>query len=314
MTLGGLPATGKVFEGGEYLIFNRFDPVITRVITDDTRIELWQTEPVYNVSTWTPTTWGLINSVRAPDGLRQQLVVIPAQYRALGGQVGLERLFTTITYTVYYSTTEDTIPPSIWEVRTHLTSSQANLTVDVTDFSGVVRTVAAYTAGDGIWRTADLAQTQGNSNMWTGSLPLAPRLEALSVTRTRYEGPTGIVGTLHDACRRAGVPAMSLWVSVPPYLGATENPKAALALLQTCDTLLGLKLNLAGLIERSLSFEKQVDAAIAGNDEVKTYVEELEKLIDAGGGPAAAAEAELPPAGEIIGDLEDFLRRQRGGG
>ena len=149
---------------------------------------------------------------------------------------------------------------------------------------------------------------------FTSEAPLAPRLEALSVTRTRYEGPTGIVGTLHDACRRAGVPAMSLWVSVPPYLGATENPKAALALLQTCDTLLGLKLNLAGLIERSLSFEKQVDAAIAGNDEVKTYVEELEKLIDAGGGPAAAAEAELPPAGEIIGDLEDFLRRQRGGG
>src|SRR3990170_2080075 len=125
---------------------------------------------------------------------------------------------------------------------------------------------------------------------FTSEKELAPRLEALAITRTRYEGPTGIVGILHDACRRAGVPAVSLWVSAPPYLGGTENPKAALALLETLDRLLHLGVDLAPMVGRSRSFEDRVNAAVAGNKEVRAYIEQLERRIDAGMGPTSAAE------------------------
>jgi proteasome assembly chaperone (PAC2) family protein len=56
---------------------------------------------------------------------------------------------------------------------------------------------------------------------------LAAKLGELRVTPTRYEGPTGIVGTMHDACRREGLSAVSLWAAVPHYLGTTQNPKGA---------------------------------------------------------------------------------------
>jgi hypothetical protein len=88
----------------------------------------------------------------------------------------VERRSTEITYTVYYSTTRDTIPPSIWEVRTLPGQDAVRVEVEVTDFSGVVRTVVAYTAGDGIWQTVELTQSP-DPNLWVGVLPKHARLE-----------------------------------------------------------------------------------------------------------------------------------------
>ncbi len=141
---------------------------------------------------------------------------------------------------------------------------------------------------------------------------LLRRLEALTITRGRYEGPTGIVGTLHDAWRRAQLPAASLWVGLPPYLGDATNPRGALTLLEILDKLFAFAPNLGALVEAAQAFEKQVDEALAGNEELRAYLAELEKRIDAGVEEASAPE--LPPAGDIIGDLEEFLRRQRRNG
>ena len=70
------------------------------------------------------------------------------------------------------------------------------------------------------------------------------KLAARSIMRSTYEGPTGIVGVLHDACRRAELPAASVWAASPYYLGQTPNPKTALGLLDSLDEVLALRLNL----------------------------------------------------------------------
>lgn len=138
------------------------------------------------------------------------------------------------------------------------------------------------------------------------------RLEGMTVSRARYEGPTGIVGTLHDAWRRHDLAAASLWAGLPPYLGDAVNPQGALALLERLDQLLGFAPDLTSLREASEKFEQQVNEALAGNLEMKAYVLELERRIDSG--IAEAGTPDLPPAGDLIGDLEEYLRRHRGGG
>ena len=138
---------------------------------------------------------------------------------------------------------------------------------------------------------------------------LQQRLEGLAITRTRYQGPTGIIGTMHDAWRSADLPAASLWVGLPTYLGNTVNPRAALALLELLDRLFALGLDLAQMAETSRRFIQEVDQALASNDEMKAYLSDLEQRIEAG--ISEGDVSELPPSGEIISDLEDFLRGQQ---
>ncbi len=111
---------------------------------------------------------------------------------------------------------------------------------------------------------------------------LQGRLEGLAITRTRYEGPTGIVGTLHDAFRRADLPAASLWVGLPAYLGNAVNPRGALALLDVLDKLFAFGLDLTKLVAMSQAFTDQVDQALENNQEMKAYLADLERRIDAG--------------------------------
>lgn len=138
---------------------------------------------------------------------------------------------------------------------------------------------------------------------------LQRQLESLTIRRTRYQGPTGIVGTIHETWQRANLPAVSLWVGLPTYLGNTVNPRAALALLEVLDRLFAFGLDLTQLTEMSRRFTEEVDQALASNEEMKAYLADLEQRIDAG--ISEGDGADLPPSGEIISDLEDFLRRQR---
>ncbi len=138
---------------------------------------------------------------------------------------------------------------------------------------------------------------------------LRGRMEGLTVTRARYEGPTGIVGALHDAWRRAELSAASVWVGLPPYLGDASNPMGAFALLETLERLFAFTPDLSKLAEQSHAFEQRVNETLASNAEMRVYLAELEKRIDSG--IAEAGTPDLPPAGELIGDLEAFLRRQR---
>lgn len=146
---------------------------------------------------------------------------------------------------------------------------------------------------------------------YTTDAEVGPRLQQLGIFPTRYEGPTGIVGTLHDACRRAGLPTASVWAAVPHYLGATPNPRASLAILRALSTLLNMNLDLTDLASIAISFEQNVTEAVNQNEGLSAYVKELERRFDEGS--SEGKEPEFPPTSAIIHDLEEFLRNQRSG-
>jgi proteasome assembly chaperone (PAC2) family protein len=126
-----------------------------------------------------------------------------------------------------------------------------------------------------------------------------------------YEGPTGIVGILHDACQQAGLPSASLWASVPHYVAAAPNPKAALALVRKLEVLVGVSVDAGELEGAAADYERQVSLAVQSDPDVQAFVERLERA-------AAEEETELRPqdlpSGDVIArDFQRFLR-QRGPG
>jgi predicted ATP-grasp superfamily ATP-dependent carboligase len=144
---------------------------------------------------------------------------------------------------------------------------------------------------------------------------LRQRLRAVGAVASRYQGPTGIVGVLSDACRKAELPCASLWGSVPHYIAAMPNPRVALALLAALNEAYDLRLNLDGLRREAIGFEIRVNEAISQNPEAAEFVRRLEAG-EAEEEPEekAAPEAALPPGDEVVRELEEFLRRQREGG
>jgi proteasome assembly chaperone (PAC2) family protein len=133
---------------------------------------------------------------------------------------------------------------------------------------------------------------------------LLPQLQKLGVQMSGYEGPTGIIGALHDAWRATELPAISMWGSVPHYISATPNPQVALALLRRVQTLLSTPLPLAPIEKQARAFGTQVNEALRDNPEVTAYVRQLEEQHQ--------AEEPLPEEGpDLIDALEEFLRTSR---
>ena len=129
----------------------------------------------------------------------------------------------------------------------------------------------------------------------------------LNLSQSSYEGPTGIVGVVHDACHKAGIPSASLWAAVPHYIAASPNPKASLALIRKLEGLVGVVVDAGELEAATAEYERQVNAAIQHDPDIQAFVEKLE---------AAANEDQpdvfdLPSGDSIERDLQRFLR-QRG--
>lgn len=131
---------------------------------------------------------------------------------------------------------------------------------------------------------------------------LLPQLQKLGVRMSSYEGPTGIVGALHDAWGDTGLPAISLWGNVPHYISASPNPIVALALLKRVSQLIGLTVSLSALELHATAFRKQIDEALEENPEAMEYVRQLEQQM-------AAERPETEP--ELLEELEEFLRSRR---
>ena len=129
----------------------------------------------------------------------------------------------------------------------------------------------------------------------------------LGIEHSRYEGPTGIVGVLQDACARAGWPAVSFWAAVPHYVAQPPCPKATLALLRRVEDLLDVTVPIGDLQEQARAWERGVDELARDDVEVAEYVRTLEQR---------EAETELPEAsGEAIArEFERYLRRRGRGG
>jgi len=139
-----------------------------------------------------------------------------------------------------------------------------------------------------------------------------PELAAqLGVRPSRYEGPTGIVGVLNTACREQGLATASVWANVPHYVSGIENPKAALALVQRTLSLLNLQADLGDLEEASRQYDQNLAEIVAQNAKIKAYVAKLESR-DAEEQPAEPAQgSDLPPASELVAEIEQFLRQQQ---
>jgi proteasome assembly chaperone (PAC2) family protein len=134
-------------------------------------------------------------------------------------------------------------------------------------------------------------------------------VDSLGFEHTSYQGPTGIVGVLHHAFSREGIPSASLWASVPHYVAATPNPKVALALVRAFEGTAGVAVDATELEEAADDYETQVNAAVASDPEVKAFVERLETAMDEV--QADSAEERIPSADTIARDFQRFLR-QRG--
>jgi proteasome assembly chaperone (PAC2) family protein len=144
----------------------------------------------------------------------------------------------------------------------------------------------------------------------TGSASDPELVERLGLENSRYEGPTGIVGVLHDACRSAGVASASLWAAVPHYVSLAPSPRAAQALCDRLGELLDVEIDTQELKEAGEAYAEQVSAAVATDEETQAYVEELEQRTD-----TIIEETQLPSGDALAAELTRFLRdRERGDG
>ena len=174
-----------------------------------------------------------------------------------------------------------------------------SFTADLLDLADDLEVSLVVTLGSLL---ADTPHTRPITVTGTGAHPsIADRL---GVTVSKYEGPTGILGIVQDACMRRGIDAVSFWAAVPHYAASSPSPKATLALINTLEEFLEISIPLLDLPERSDSWEAEVNDLADEDSEVAEYVKALEESKDA---------AELP---EVSGDsiakeFERYLRRQK---
>jgi len=131
-------------------------------------------------------------------------------------------------------------------------------------------------------------------------------VEQLGLGDARYEGPTGIVGVLHDAARRRGMGTASLWAAVPHYAAAVPNPKAALALLRRAEGLIGVAIEASELEEASARFDEQVDRAVAASPEIAELVRKLEEEH----ADSFQTDQDVPSGEAIANELQRYLRQR----
>jgi predicted ATP-grasp superfamily ATP-dependent carboligase len=141
----------------------------------------------------------------------------------------------------------------------------------------------------------------------TGSASDPKLAEEMGLTASRYEGPTGIVGVLHDACRTADVPSVSLWAAVPHYVSLTPSPRAAQALCERLGSLIGGNIETSELAEAADGYTEQVSEAVAADEETAAYVEELERRAD------TIEEADIPSGDTLAAELTRYLRERENG-
>ena len=166
------------------------------------------------------------------------------------------------------------------------------------------RTVAAVLADSGVESVTMLGAFIG-SVTHSGPVPLSAVttdpsfLEATMLPPTDYEGPTGIVAVLGEACKEVGIPATSIWAATPHYLAANPNPMAMRALLSKAGELVGFDGDSAELRDMEAEFIIQVDEAVAESDDLAEYVREV-----------AEDGRQMDPGrtGELVDEIERFLK------
>lgn len=127
---------------------------------------------------------------------------------------------------------------------------------------------------------------------------------ALGLSRPQYQGITGLVGVLQDRLDRAGIPAVSLRVGVPHYLGNARHPASSFALLNHLEHVLQVPTGAEHLRMDIVRWRSLHDEAVAEDPQATAYVTMLEREYD------RRAEATMPSADDLAAEFEKFLRDQ----
>lgn len=128
-------------------------------------------------------------------------------------------------------------------------------------------------------------------------------ISSLALEKSGYEGPTGIVGVLQNACDHAQMPALSLWAAVPHYVAQTPCPKAALALIQRIEDVTGVPIPPGDLPDEAAAWQRGVEEMSREDDEIREYVEQLERARD-------SEEIDETSGDAIAAEFERYLRRR----
>lgn len=129
--------------------------------------------------------------------------------------------------------------------------------------------------------------------------------ERLGIERSQYEGPTGILGVLSDAADKAGIPTVSVWASVPHYVHNAPSPKATLAIIDKLEEIIDVVIPRGELVDEANAWESGIDALAKDDEDMASYIEQLEQARDAVESPEASGEA-------IAQEFEQYLRRRDG--
>jgi len=138
--------------------------------------------------------------------------------------------------------------------------------------SGLVLTLGALLADVPHSRPVQIIGTSSDADLG----------ERFGLQRSRYEGPTGIVGVLHDACDRAALPSAALWAAVPAYASQVPSPKASLSLMRRSCEIIGTPAPVAAVLNLIERYEEQVNTLVSDDEDLAAYVERLETMSDNG--------------------------------
>lgn len=129
---------------------------------------------------------------------------------------------------------------------------------------------------------------------------------SFELERSSYEGPVGILSVIGEAAQKVGIPAVSIWASVPHYVHNAPSPKAMLALLEKLEEVVGLAIPRGDLVEEAEEWERGIDTLAAEDEEMASYIAQLEQARDTVDSPEASGEA-------IAQEFERYLRRRGDG-
>ena len=124
----------------------------------------------------------------------------------------------------------------------------------------------------------------------------------LGIERSGYEGPVGILSVLGAAAEQAGIATMSIWASVPHYVHNAPSPKATLALIDKLEEIIDVVIPRGALVTEAAAWESGIDALAGDDDDMSSYIEQLEQARDTVDSPEASGEA-------IAQEFEKYLRR-----
>jgi len=142
-----------------------------------------------------------------------------------------------------------------------------------------------------------------------GGLASPPELIAGRGLRApTYQGPTGIVGVLHGLAAQRGIPAASVWASVPHYLGTLRSAPGALALVRTVEGLTGVAVDATDLERAVKEYERQVNAVAERDQGLQELISRLEREADRE--ESEAGPAGIPSADDLAKEIERFLRQR----